>query len=38
MNSTTKLSILRTTVAILIALGISFLIIFIVSDEPGVAI
>ncbi len=38
MNSTTKLNIMRTTVAILIALGISFLIIFVVSKEPGVAI
>jgi ABC-type uncharacterized transport system permease subunit len=38
MNSTTRLNILRTTMAILIALGISFLIIFIVSDEPFTAI
>ncbi len=38
MNSTTKLNILRTVMAILIALGISFLIILIVSDEPITAI
>lgn len=38
MNSTTKLNILRTAMAILIALGISFLIIFIVSAEPITAI
>lgn len=38
MNSTTKVNILRTLMAILIALGISFLIILIVSDEPITAI
>lgn len=38
MNSTTKLNILRTAMAILIALGVSFLIILVVSDEPITAI
>lgn len=38
MNSTTKINILRTTLAILIALGISFGIILIVSEEPVTAI
>ena len=38
MNSNTKLNILRTVMAILIALGVSFLIILFVSDEPITAI
>lgn len=38
MNSTTKVNILRTLMAILIALGVSFLIILLVSEEPFTAI
>lgn len=38
MNSTTKVNILRTLMAILIALGVSFLIIYLVSEEPFTAI
>lgn len=38
MNSNTKVSILRTVLAVLIALGISFLIILLVSEQPIKAI